>query len=223
MALTPIVWQHYILLLLAPLAVVRPRFSPIWLLPILLWVNPAEGNGSGVQPFLPALVTVCLAVVILGRPRAAAGSGGGGRARVTSVESLGARGAAGLVGVQAPLAGDHVPLRGSPRHGRRGPLRRGRPRRSRRLRLPRLLRRCGGRPSRGQSLPAARRPGHGVRSELRLPAADGVRGRAAHGAPRGRRGRARDDRPHRRGAGDPARSRRAAIGGATACSCSGRP
>jgi len=70
MALTPIVWQHYILLLLAPLALVRPRFSVIWLLPILLWVNPAEGNGHGVQPFLPALVTVCLAVVILGRPRA---------------------------------------------------------------------------------------------------------------------------------------------------------
>ena len=68
MALTPIVWQHYILLLLAPLAVVRPRFSPIWLLPILLWVNPAEGNGTGFQPFLPAFVTVCLAVVILRRP-----------------------------------------------------------------------------------------------------------------------------------------------------------
>ncbi len=68
MALTPIVWAHYLLLLLAPLAVVRPRFSAIWLVPVLLWACPAEGNGAGPQPFLPALATVCLAVVILRRP-----------------------------------------------------------------------------------------------------------------------------------------------------------
>jgi hypothetical protein len=69
MALTPIVWAHYLLLLLAPLALVRPRFSAIWLVPVLLWASPAEGNGDGVQPFLPALATICLAVVILERPR----------------------------------------------------------------------------------------------------------------------------------------------------------
>jgi len=68
-ALTPIVWQHYLLLLLAPLGLVRPRFSAIWLLPILLWVNPAEGNGDGIQPFLPAVATLCVAVVLLERPR----------------------------------------------------------------------------------------------------------------------------------------------------------
>jgi hypothetical protein len=68
LALTPIVWAHYVLLLLAPLGVVRPRFSAVWLVPVLLWASPAEGNGVGPQPFLPALATVCLAVVILRLP-----------------------------------------------------------------------------------------------------------------------------------------------------------
>jgi len=33
LAATPIVWLHYLLLLLVPLALTRPRLSPLWLLP----------------------------------------------------------------------------------------------------------------------------------------------------------------------------------------------
>jgi len=44
---SPIVWMHSLLVLLVGLAVVRPRFSAIWLLPLALWaaqnpVKPAE-------------------------------------------------------------------------------------------------------------------------------------------------------------------------------------
>jgi len=69
LALTPIVWQHYILLLLAPLAVVRSRFSAIWLLPIGLWVVPSEGYDHGVRSVLPVVVLLVLAAVLLERPR----------------------------------------------------------------------------------------------------------------------------------------------------------
>jgi hypothetical protein len=37
---TPILWNHYLVLLLVPIALARPRFSPLWLLPLVLWVTP---------------------------------------------------------------------------------------------------------------------------------------------------------------------------------------
>jgi alpha-1,2-mannosyltransferase len=68
-AMSPVVWLHYLTLLIAPLGVLRPRFSPVWLVPIVLWVSPRDENGDGLQPFVPALVvTVLLAVVLLRRP-----------------------------------------------------------------------------------------------------------------------------------------------------------
>jgi alpha-1,2-mannosyltransferase len=69
LAFAPVVWLHYLVLLSVPLAVARPRFSPIWLVPILLWVCPREGHGDGLQPFLPALVVAVLLVAILVQPR----------------------------------------------------------------------------------------------------------------------------------------------------------
>lgn len=35
---SPLVWTHYVVLLLVPLAILRPRLSWIWAVPILLWV-----------------------------------------------------------------------------------------------------------------------------------------------------------------------------------------
>jgi hypothetical protein len=37
---TPILWTHYLVLLLAPIAVARPRLGPLWLLPLVLWATP---------------------------------------------------------------------------------------------------------------------------------------------------------------------------------------
>jgi alpha-1,2-mannosyltransferase len=37
---TPILWAHYLMLLLAPIALARPRLAPLWLLPVVLWVSP---------------------------------------------------------------------------------------------------------------------------------------------------------------------------------------
>ncbi len=45
LALSPIVWLHYFALLLVPFAINRARFGLVWLLPIVLWVVPADGNG----------------------------------------------------------------------------------------------------------------------------------------------------------------------------------
>jgi hypothetical protein len=37
---SPLVWNHYFALLLVPLALARPRLSPIWALPLLMWACP---------------------------------------------------------------------------------------------------------------------------------------------------------------------------------------
>jgi hypothetical protein len=37
---TPILWLHYLALLVVPIALARPRLSPLWFLPVLLWVTP---------------------------------------------------------------------------------------------------------------------------------------------------------------------------------------
>src|SRR5262245_14908896 len=68
LALSPIVWLHYLVVLLVPVAVARPRFSPLWLLPVLLWVSPRPGYAEGVQTFLPAIGAAILVTILLVRP-----------------------------------------------------------------------------------------------------------------------------------------------------------
>lgn len=70
LALSPIVWLHYLTALLVPLAIARPRFSAIWLLPVLLWVSPRPGYAEGIQTFFPLLAAAILLSVLLSRPRA---------------------------------------------------------------------------------------------------------------------------------------------------------
>ena len=80
LALSPIVWLHYLVALLVPLAILRPRFTWLWLLPALLWVSPKPGYAEGFQTFMPALVAATLVVVLLIRDRLPATSSG----RITS-------------------------------------------------------------------------------------------------------------------------------------------
>jgi hypothetical protein len=39
LAFSPIVWHHYLLLLLVPLAIYSPRLTPIWCLPLACWIG----------------------------------------------------------------------------------------------------------------------------------------------------------------------------------------
>jgi alpha-1,2-mannosyltransferase len=46
---SPLVWIHYFVLLLVPLAIMRPRFSAVWTVPLALWVLPAAMVVAGWQ------------------------------------------------------------------------------------------------------------------------------------------------------------------------------
>jgi alpha-1,2-mannosyltransferase len=46
--LSPIVWLHYFVLLLVPLAISRPRFTPLWVLaPLPFWFASSSGQSGG--------------------------------------------------------------------------------------------------------------------------------------------------------------------------------
>jgi alpha-1,2-mannosyltransferase len=65
LALPPILWQHYLLVLLVPLAVSRPRLSAAWLLPLVLWLAPQTENGDWWQTLLVPAVAAGLTVAVL--------------------------------------------------------------------------------------------------------------------------------------------------------------
>jgi len=67
LVMSPIVWQHYLLLLAVPLAIARPTISVEWLLPLVLWFAPTLGDQG---PLLVMTVAVALVVsVLVRRPR----------------------------------------------------------------------------------------------------------------------------------------------------------
>jgi alpha-1,2-mannosyltransferase len=43
---SPIVWTHYFVLLLVPIALASPRLGPLWLLPLAFWLLPHAGTGE---------------------------------------------------------------------------------------------------------------------------------------------------------------------------------
>ena len=45
--LTPILWIHYFVLLLVPIALASPRLSWLWGLPLLFWIKPFQSDPGG--------------------------------------------------------------------------------------------------------------------------------------------------------------------------------
>ncbi|MFN0154811.1 MAG: glycosyltransferase family 87 protein [Gaiella sp.] len=65
---SPIVWLHSFALLLPAVAVLRPRFSPVWLLPALAFAGSGTGNGTVAQTAL--VLGVGITVIALSLPTA---------------------------------------------------------------------------------------------------------------------------------------------------------
>jgi hypothetical protein len=43
--LTPIVWMHYLALLLVPIAITRSRLTLLWFVPLAMWATPGQSHG----------------------------------------------------------------------------------------------------------------------------------------------------------------------------------
>ena len=64
---SPLAWMHYLALLLVPMAVLRPRMSPEWLLPLVLWLCPGGLHESIWQVVVFALITAGATGLLLRR------------------------------------------------------------------------------------------------------------------------------------------------------------
>ena len=62
---SPIVWLHSFVLLLAVVAIFRPRLSFVWFAPCLLWAASGNGNGAPWQTVLVLAVALAVSVVCL--------------------------------------------------------------------------------------------------------------------------------------------------------------
>jgi Glycosyltransferase family 87 len=63
---SPIVWLHSFVLLLAPVAIYRPRLGIVWVLPALLWFGSGTGNGEVWQTALVLAVAGLTFVLAVG-------------------------------------------------------------------------------------------------------------------------------------------------------------
>ena len=66
LAFSPITWAHYLVLLLIPLALRRPTFSPVWLLAPATWLI-GPGFPTGLDAKIPVWLVVGALVVWLGQ------------------------------------------------------------------------------------------------------------------------------------------------------------
>jgi hypothetical protein len=75
LVLTPILWPHYLVLLLAPIAILRPRMSRLWLVPLLVWFGGVWSFGDPAR-IVPTLAVASALVVasLNGVPRTAENS-----------------------------------------------------------------------------------------------------------------------------------------------------
>jgi hypothetical protein len=71
---SPIVWSHYFIVLLVPVAIFRPKLSWVWAVPMLMWVCPQSTTAVGWQVAVAwgttALLIVPLLLATRGLPRA---------------------------------------------------------------------------------------------------------------------------------------------------------
>jgi hypothetical protein len=76
LVLTPILWLHYLVLLLAPIALARPRLSALWFLPLTMMVFEALNwyrgwpRGDAKALVSVAIVAALVLVMALRPPRA---------------------------------------------------------------------------------------------------------------------------------------------------------
>ena len=77
--LTPILWPHYLVLLLVPVALARPALSALWLLPVAFWLDGSTWSDGRPVRIVPALALAAAAFVVALRGR----SGRRGYVRLT--------------------------------------------------------------------------------------------------------------------------------------------
>jgi hypothetical protein len=69
---TPIVWTHYLALLIVPIAITRRTLSPLWFVPLAMWVTPGQSDGRAWQVVVGLSIWLVVLVASLHSARATA-------------------------------------------------------------------------------------------------------------------------------------------------------
>ena len=62
---TPIVWTHYLALLVVPIAITRRTLTPLWFVPLAMWATPGQSDGHAWQVVLGLAVWILVLVASL--------------------------------------------------------------------------------------------------------------------------------------------------------------
>ena len=55
---SPIIWMHYLAILVVPIALTRRTLTPLWFVPLAMWATPGQSHGNAWQVVLGLLVWV---------------------------------------------------------------------------------------------------------------------------------------------------------------------
>jgi alpha-1,2-mannosyltransferase len=70
LALSPVVWLHYLVLLIVPIAAARERLGLVWFVPLLFWISPGTASNGSTWRIVLVLVVGALTLVLASRPAA---------------------------------------------------------------------------------------------------------------------------------------------------------
>jgi glycosyl transferase family 87 len=62
---SPILWMHYLAILVVPIALTRRTLTPLWFVPLAMWATPGQSHGNAWQVILGLLVWVSVLVASL--------------------------------------------------------------------------------------------------------------------------------------------------------------
>jgi alpha-1,2-mannosyltransferase len=65
---SPIVWTHYLALLVVPIAITRRTLTPLWFVPLAMWATPGQSNGHAWQVVLGLSVWIVVLAASLVQP-----------------------------------------------------------------------------------------------------------------------------------------------------------
>jgi hypothetical protein len=66
---SPIVWTHYLALLVVPIAITRRRLTPLWFVPLAMWATPGQSNGHAWRVVLGLAVWLVVLAAAFRGPR----------------------------------------------------------------------------------------------------------------------------------------------------------
>jgi alpha-1,2-mannosyltransferase len=66
LVLSPVVWMHYLVLLVVPIAAARERLGAVWFVPLLFWITPTAASNGSLWRIVLVLVLVAVTLALAG-------------------------------------------------------------------------------------------------------------------------------------------------------------